>query len=52
MSAPISNPVLTNQAELLATKLGLTDFTEDDIFNADESGLFFLISTCLISRLL
>ena len=28
ISAPISNPVLTNQAELLVTELGLTDFTD------------------------
>ena len=27
MIAPISNPVLISQAELLATELGLTDFT-------------------------
>ena len=27
MSAPISNPVLTSQAELTASELGLTDFT-------------------------
>ena len=89
MSAPISNPVLTSQAELTASELGLTDFTasvgwierfkrrhgialktvsgeaaavdhtvtnawkqhdlpsllneygEDDIFNADETGIFY-----------
>ncbi|XP_039755819.1 tigger transposable element-derived protein 4-like [Pararge aegeria] len=45
-NVPISGPIVKAKAEKFANQLGIIDFkaSEEDIFNADETGLFFKLT--------